>query len=86
MLSVIFAHCLSSNSPIILSVEGVTQSLDEAFMRINFADMISDDFGSLDPDIKEAIRVALDKIKNELSDQRVEMLNNSKKNYQEFID
>lgn len=69
-----------------LSGEGITQSLDEAFMRINFADMVSDDFGSLDSDTKEAIRIALDKVKSELGDQRVEKLNNSKKNYQEFID
>ena len=69
-----------------LSGEGVTQSLDEAFMRINFADMLSDDFGSLDPNVKDAIRVVLDKIKDELGEQRVEMLDNSKKNYKEFID
>ena len=63
-------------------VRGVTQSLDEAFMRINFAEMLSGDFGSLDPDVKDAIRVALDKIKNDLGEQRVEMLDNSKKKLQ----
>lgn len=65
---------------------GVPCSLEEAYMRVNFALRMSELCGSLRDDITEKIRITANHLSGLFSAEQLEQLHNTKKNYREFPD